>query len=171
MAFTTGIYSGLTPLLTSIHAITTFQSSTIPGASKYKVGLNDGTTWLIYLFASSGSYSLTQNGNNIVGNGQFNGTLQVAKIPTGNTTAEATYDANAGTYVTTMTLFGATEGTTGTYGFQFGTAGTSSTSVLHFALPHHQASFDSTTQGTATGYTFNRRPWVLCRHTRRHNGP
>jgi endo-1,3(4)-beta-glucanase len=151
MAFTTAIYSGVTPLLTSAHAIILFQSSTISGGSKYKVGLNDGTTWLIYVFASSGSYSLTQNGNNIVGNGQFNGYLQVAKIPTGNTTAETTYDAQAGTYVTTMTLYGATSGSTGTYGFQFGTAGKSSSSVLHFALPHHQASFDTTTQGTATG--------------------
>jgi len=151
MAWITGIYSGLTPLLPSIHAIISFQSSTVSGGSKYKVGLNDGTTWLIYVFPINGSYSLAQSGNSVVGNSPFNGYIQVAKIPIGSSTAEPIYDANAGTYVTSMTLFGATSGSTGTYGFQFGTAGISSSSVLHFALPHHQASFLSDTQGTATG--------------------
>jgi len=151
MAWITGIYSGLTPLLPSVHAIISFQSSTMSGGSKYKISLNDGTTWLIYVFPNSGSYSLTQNGNSVVGSGHFNGYIQVAKIPIGSSTAESIYDAQAGTYVTTMSLFGATSGSTGTYGFQFGTAGKSSSAVLHFALPHHQASFVSDTQRTATG--------------------
>lgn len=49
-----------------------------------------------------------------------------------------------------MTLFGATSGSTGIYNFQFNTVSISSSPVLHFALPHHQASFVSDTQGTAT---------------------
>lgn len=157
MAFITGIYSGLTPLFQTVgHAVLSFQASNLTSSTtKYKVGLNDGTTWLIYVFSSSGSsYSLSQNGSNIVGNGQLHGYVQIAKIPIEDTgTSEASYDAHAGTYVTSMTLFGSTEGSTGTYGYNFGIAGKSSSSgsVLHFALPHHQASFNATTQSTATG--------------------
>ena len=129
MAFITGVYNGLTPFLQTVgHSITSFQSSSISGSNtKYKVGLNDGTTWLIYVFSSS-PYSLSKSGDNVVGNGAFNGYIQVAKIPMGDSTAEATYDAHAGTYVTGMKLFGSTSGSTGYYGYQFTTAGTSSAS-------------------------------------------
>jgi endo-1,3(4)-beta-glucanase len=151
MAFITGIYNNLTPFLQTVgKAILSFQSSTLASGTKYKVSLNDGTTWLIYGFPSSGSFSLSQSGANLVGSGKFTGYIQVAKIPTGDTTSETLYDANAGTYVIGMQLFGSTSGSTGTYGFNFTVAGTS-TSVLHFALPHHQASFDATTQSGATG--------------------
>ena len=154
MAFISGVYAGLTPLLPTVgHAIISFQSYNLTSsATKYKVGLNDGTTWLIYVFPSgAGPYSLFQNGSVLLGHGQFSGIIQIAKIPNGNTTAEATYDSHAGTYVTSMTLFGSVQGSTGTYGYNFGTSGISSHSILHFALPHHQASFDNTTRGTATG--------------------
>ena len=151
MAFITGIYNGLTPLLQTVgRAILSFQSFTLSAGSKYKVSLNDGTTWLIYGFPSSGTFSLSQSGANLVSGSPFSGVVQVAKIPIGNTTSEALYDANAGTYVTGMQLFGSTSGSTGTYGYTFTTAGKSN-SVLHFALPHHQASFDANTQTGATG--------------------
>src|SRR5208282_4736475 len=124
MAFITGVYSGLTPLIQTVgHAISSFQSSKLSGSNtKYKVGLNDGTTWLMYVFPSTGSLSLSQNGMNIVGSSQFTGYIQIAKIPIGSTTAEAIYDANAGAYVTGMTLFGSTLGPKGIYGFKFTTA-------------------------------------------------
>jgi endo-1,3(4)-beta-glucanase len=152
MAYVTGIYSDLTPYLTtSGKAILSYQNYIAPSSTKYKVGFNDGTTWLIYAFPSTGNtFSLSQNGNSLVGNGKFSGYIQIAKIPTGNTAAEALYDAYSGTYVTGMALFGSTSSWTGTYGFKFTTAGKTSSSLLHFALPHHMASFDSTTQNTAT---------------------
>jgi endo-1,3(4)-beta-glucanase len=152
MAYITGIYSGLTPYLTtSGKAILSYVKYTAAKSTKYKVGFNDGTTWLIYAFPSSGNtFSFSQSGNNLVGNGKFNGYVQIAKIPTGNTAAEAVYDAYSGTYAMGMTLYGSTSGWTGTYGYEFTTAGVSSTSVLHFALPHHMASFSSITQSTAT---------------------
>ena len=153
MAFVTGVYSGLTPFLsTSGRAIISYQKYTATSSTKYKIGFNDGTTWLIYVFPSSGnSVSLSQSGNNLVGNGQLTGYIQIAKIPTGDTTSESTYDSYSGIYVSGMTLFGSTSGWTGTYGYKLTTAGRSSSSVLHFALPHHMAAFDSTTANTATG--------------------
>ena len=152
MAFTTGIYSGLTPCLSTVgRAILSYTKFTATGSTKYKVGFNDGTTWLIYAFPSSGnSFSFFQDGNNLVGNSRFSGYIQIAKIPSGDTTSEATYDTYSGIYVTGMSLFGSTAGWTGTYGYKFTTAGRSG-SPLHFALPHHIASFDATTQNTATG--------------------
>ena len=153
MAFITGIYSGLTPSLQTVgHAILSFQKTILSGANtKYKVSLNDGTTWLIYVFPSGGStFSLSQSGSALVGSGQLNGYIQIAKVPIGDTSSEAVYDASSGTYVTAMTLFGSTSGSTGTYGYNFTTGGVSKP-VLHFALPHHQASFNATTQNAATG--------------------
>src|SRR5271170_7447992 len=151
MAFITGIYNGLTPLLQTVgRAILSFQSFTLASGTKYKLGLNDSTTWLVYGFPSSGSFSLSQNGATLVSSRPFTGVIQIAKIPIGDTTSEALYDANSGTYVTGMQLFGSTSGSTETYGYTYTAAGKSK-SVLHFAFPHHQASFDTTTQSGATG--------------------
>jgi endo-1,3(4)-beta-glucanase len=153
MAFTTGVYTGLTPYLQTVgRAITSYAKYTASTSTKYKISFNDGTTWLIYAFPSSGnSFSFSQNGNSLVGNGKFTGYIQIAKIPVGDTTSESVYDTYSGNYVTGMKLFGSTTSITGTYGYQYTIAGKSSSSVLHFALPHHMASFDSTTQKTATG--------------------
>ena len=152
MAYITGIYSGLTPYLTTFgKAIISYQKYTASASTKYKIGFNDGTTWLVYAFSSSGNtFSLSQSGNSLIGNGKFSGYIQIAKIPIGNTSAEAVYDSYSGTYTTGITLFGSTSSWTGTYGFKFATAGRASGSLLHFALPHHTSSFDSTTQSTAT---------------------
>jgi endo-1,3(4)-beta-glucanase len=152
MAFTTGVYTNLTPYLQTVgRAITSYQKFASSSSTKYKVNFNDGTSWLIYAFPSyGGSFSFSQNGNSLVGNSKFSGYIQIAKIPTGDPTSEYTYDTYAGVYVTGMKLFGSTSGSTGTYGYKFTTAGRSSSSVLHFALPHHMDSFDATTQNTAT---------------------
>ena len=46
MAFITGIYSGLTPLVQTVgHGILSFQKMDIGPGPKYKVRLNDGTTF------------------------------------------------------------------------------------------------------------------------------
>ena len=151
MAFITGIYNNLTPFFQTVgRAILSFQSFTLAGGTKYKMSLNDGTTWLIYGFPSTGSFSLSQSGATLVSSSPFSGVVQIAKIPIGDTTSEALYDANAGTYVTAMALFGSTFGSVGTYGYTFTTAGKSN-SALHFAFPHHQASFDANTQNGGTG--------------------
>lgn len=153
MAFITGLYTGLTPSLTTVgHAILSFQSFGLSGANKkYKVSLNDGTTWLIYVFPwSDSTFSLSQIGSSLVGSGLLNGYIQIAKLPTGDTTSEVVYDSSAGTFVTSMQLFGSTSGSTGTYGYIFTTAGLPNP-VLHFALPHHQDSFDDATKNIATG--------------------
>jgi Glycosyl hydrolase family 81 N-terminal domain len=126
MAFVTGIYSDLNPSLQTVgHAILSFEKFNVSkSVTKYKVGFNDGTTWLVYVFPSGGaSYSLSQRGNNLVGNGQFTGYIQIAKIPIGDTTSEATYDNSSGTYSTGMNLFGSTSGLIGTYGYTFNAGG------------------------------------------------
>src|SRR5579862_6629974 len=101
MAYITGVYSNLTPYLqTSGRAILSYQKYTSSSSTKYKISFNDGTTWLIYAFPASGNtFSFSQSGNNLVGNGKFNGYIQIAKIPSGDTTAESTYDSYSGTYV------------------------------------------------------------------------
>jgi endo-1,3(4)-beta-glucanase len=155
MGFITGIYDGLTPLLsTSGKAIIEFKKSAIENGHKYKIGFNDGRTWLVYVFSSAGTqFTLSQVGQNLQGSAPFNGYIQIAKIPPGNNgeEAEATYDQFAGTYVTEVELFGSTSGTTGTYGYKFTTSGVPKSGALQFAFPHHVASFDGATQGAATG--------------------
>ena len=154
MGFVTGIYNGGTPLLQTgifFRSITKATTNPKSGVTKYTILLEDGKTWLLYASSSDINAALEFK---VVNNGlaqatsNFNGFIQIAKNPGGD--AEALYDAACGVYATTATLSGTANGASGSYTLSFSKAGTSGTTLLMFALPHHVQSFSSQTASAAT---------------------
>lgn len=151
MGLVTAIYNSSTPLLQSS---VSFLKLTYVGrinsnqTYKYTVGLNDGTTWALYVSPSNTGYAgntfTVLNANNIVGATGFSGTIQVAKIPSGSSDALSVYDKSAGVYATTASLSGSVSGKTGTYGLTWTKAGMTSQTLLMFALPHHMETLTTT---------------------------
>lgn len=63
-------------VISTIHAVVSFSSN---GAkTKYRVGLNNGQTWVVY---SSSGISLRNDGSRIVGDVLFSGLIRVAVLP------------------------------------------------------------------------------------------
>lgn len=146
-AFITAEYSGGTPVIqTGVFFLSVTKANTQPrpGVTKYKIKLNDGKTWLLYAYSTSGSPLELQVVNNglMRSKSTFSGTIQVAKDP-GN--GEALYDAACGQYATGVSLSGTAKGMHGAYSFGFKKAGLGGAPLLMFALPHHVQSFDTTT--------------------------
>ncbi|CAI5990821.1 unnamed protein product [Closterium sp. NIES-64] len=82
-----------TPMLTTIHAITGVEASS--DSSKYRVALNNGQTWLVYL---SSPLALRQDGAALVADAPFTGTMRVALLPgTSPQDEEAVLDAHVPT--------------------------------------------------------------------------
>jgi endo-1,3(4)-beta-glucanase len=151
-AFVTAIFNGAHPQIESgVFFRSVVRSSTDPksGVTKYKLLLEDGTTWLLYAYGTQGNPLNLQVVNNGMARATspFYGTVQVAKDP-GN--GEAMYDQACGAYATGVELSGTASGTTGTYTFKFQKGGMSGVKLAMFALPHHQASFDGATKAAMT---------------------
>ncbi|ROW08321.1 hypothetical protein VMCG_03014 [Cytospora schulzeri] len=145
--FITAEYNGGTPVIQTgvfFLNVTKVNTQPRPGVTKYRLELNDGKTWLLYAYSTSGSPLDLQVVNNglMRSNSTFSGTIQVAKDP-GN--GEALYDAACGQYATGVSLSGTARGMHGTYTFGFQKAGLTGAPLLMFALPHHVQSFDPTT--------------------------
>ncbi|EPY50774.1 endo-1,3-beta-glucanase Eng1 [Schizosaccharomyces cryophilus OY26] len=144
LAFTTAEYSNAVPeIFTSTFFMNAVVSASGSSATqKYKVTLSDGHIWLIYVFGDH--LTLNANGNQVlVGSNSFNGYIQIAKIPFGDTKAESIYDQHAGSYVTGISVSGHVDGDTGYYTFNLKTSGDSSVTPLHFLLPHQIESLSS----------------------------
>ena len=153
MGFVTGIYNGSTPVVqTGVFFRNITQSALSPkaGITKYTFVLEDGKTWLLYAYSSSGApLALTVVSNNLAqSRSNWYGIIQIAKNPGG--VAEALYDAACGAYATTASLSGSVYRATGTYSISFAKAGLASTSLLMFALPHHVQSFSPATNRSVT---------------------
>ncbi|KAI9890343.1 MAG: hypothetical protein M1814_004253 [Vezdaea aestivalis] len=156
MGFVTAKYNAATPLIQSSIFFRTLTAAGSPanGIAKYKIVLEDGKTWLLYLIATSGippQLEVTSN-SQITGTDQLSGFIQIAKNPEGNAANEAKYDASAGVYATQAEVSGTAKGVTGTYSLNWGKAGVadSNRKLIMFALPHHVQSFDSATAGLKT---------------------
>ncbi|CAI5498031.1 unnamed protein product [Closterium sp. Naga37s-1] len=65
-----------TPMLMTIHAMTGVEASS--DNSKYRVALNNGQTWLLYL---SSPLVMRQDGSALVADAPFTGTMRVALLP------------------------------------------------------------------------------------------
>ncbi|KAI5294618.1 hypothetical protein KEM52_003607 [Ascosphaera acerosa] len=156
--FVTAKYSAnLQPLLSTIVYFRNFSEvqGGVNGMSKYRVTLENNSTWLIYASADDGSHTqLSLHGNDtITGPPNFRGFIQVAKNPGGHD-GEAIFDYTAGAYPTTMNITGSvdSDSQTGTYHFLWSKqARNSSTPLLMYALPHHLESLDDRTRQGATG--------------------
>lgn len=161
-AFITARYHWATPLLQSgvgFDEITYVGEIVTNTTFKYRILLQNGYTWLVYISPSyelSPGYEvnkLTLINGTIQGPSGFNGIIQVAKVPGSTSTApdiQSIYDGAAGAYTTGANVTGTVEGTTGTYTFEWSQRGVTGQSLLMFALPHHLTSFSD---DTLTGLT------------------
>lgn len=157
MGMVTATYNTGTPLLqSSIFFRSMVYGGLLAGSgtARYTVTLMDGIVWYIYLTPSSGSTTPTltlASPQQIVGDKQFSGNIQVGKNPAGVAMAnvQALYDKAAGVYPTTAVITGLAKGTAGTYSLSWAKAGNTSKRLLMWALPHHVASFSSVTSSSA----------------------
>ncbi|KAF2770562.1 endo-1,3-beta-glucanase [Teratosphaeria nubilosa] len=157
MGFVTGVYNDGTPLIQSGVGITSLvYCGPVDNYMTYKyrasVGASNGSdsTWLIYVTPSEKSYKPNSftllDAKNVQGRSNFNGYIQIAKVPTdGGNRSELVYDAAAGVYPTSASISGSVSGQAGTYTLKWTKAGDTSRTLLMWALPHHVQSFSSAT--------------------------
>ncbi|KAF6840255.1 glycoside hydrolase family 81 protein [Colletotrichum plurivorum] len=148
MPFVTAQYTGATPVIRTgvfFRTVTRVTQDPKPGVAKYTFQLEDGKIWRLYAYATTGDQLDLQVVNNGYARSSrpFFGTIQICKDP-GN--GEAVLDQAAGVYPTTVELSGSVNGDTGSYTFKFAKEGHPDGKLLMYALPHHVASFDSTTR-------------------------
>lgn len=156
-ALLTSVYTDLTPEIFSGGAFTSFAPVTFKagagaaaGMSKYRITINNGDTWLVYLHSSNGgSTTMNQSSNALyTGPAGFSGVIQMAKLPLSYTSSdEEVYDSAAGTYATQNVISGTASGTTASYTFDFGPTSIAGNPLLSFLFPHQVA---SVTSGTST---------------------
>ncbi|CCH42382.1 putative secreted protein [Wickerhamomyces ciferrii] len=176
MGFSTAIYKGnLTPVLNSNVGFNKLVQEKSTGLDskiqKYRASLKNGVDWLIYITLpdSAGDFKLSStDGATITGSKAADGlVIQLAVAPKPD--LEQFYDQAAGTYVTSASVQGTSNGASANYEIKYETQGKSSLgNPIVFALPHHLKSFtqettkkstgitlDSTTKGTMVGYLTN----------------
>lgn len=157
MAFVTGVYNGGTPLIQSGVGITnvTYGGSVINSTTyKYRVLLQNGYTWLIYITPSNADYSQNSftllNAGTLQGPSGFNGYIQVTKVPPNTPGAESVYDKSAGVYPIAANITASVEGTSGTYTISWTKQGVTDRTLLMYALPHHVQTFSNSTSAGLT---------------------
>lgn len=155
MGYVTGIYTNLQPVIESGVFFRNVVSAGSPrqGIYKYRVALEDESSWLVYVASADGqdpNLKLVSN-SKLQGPSGFSGTIQVAKNPAG-TSGEKFYDNSAGVYPVEGNVSGAVSGAVGTYSLSWTKAGKDAqgTPLIMFALPHHVQSFNASTKGRVT---------------------
>lgn len=155
MGYVTAVYNNLQPLIESGVFIRKIASagSPRPGIFKYKVDLEDDTTWLLYATPADGQdpkFNLVSKAN-LRGPAGFSGTIQIAKNPAG-TSGEKFYDNSSGVYPVAGHISGSVAGDSGSYSLSWTKAGKDAegTPLIMFALPHHVQSFDQGTKDRIT---------------------
>ena len=154
MGFVTARYKNLRPVIQSTVTFSTLvkASGPRPGIFKYRIPLNDGKTWLIYLVPDDGQdpeLRLVSN-SQIQGARSWSGNIQVSKVPVG-TNDDSIYDGSAGVYPVSCVVSATTSASSGTYSLKWTKAGFQrGQPLLIFALPHHVQSFDTTTASRKT---------------------
>jgi endo-1,3(4)-beta-glucanase len=149
MGFVTARYYDLVPVIGSGVFFRSVTPVAAPrgGVQKWRVILEDGKTWLIYVCPNAGtpSLGLTLSGNDkLIGSGSFSGFIQVSKLSSGG--PESVIDSAAGAFPLTSTLSASVKGNTGSYTFAHSRYGKNNAGkLLMYALPHHMGSFNSAT--------------------------
>ncbi|KAE9975115.1 hypothetical protein BLS_002750 [Venturia inaequalis] len=153
MGFVTGVYKDCTPLIQSSVFFRNLQPAgqlNNGATSKFRIILEDGKTWLLYLTPQNaqGMETIDKTSNHeIKVRAGFTGTIQVAKLPHGS--PEDVYDRSAGAYAISCTISGDVEGEKGNYSLTWDKAGLPNPLIM-YALPHHLASFTRETAGSVT---------------------
>ncbi|KAJ5758059.1 uncharacterized protein N7511_006753 [Penicillium nucicola] len=155
MGYTTAIYNDLQPLIESgvFFRKVVDVGSTSHGIFKYKVDLQDDTTWLMYVTPADEKdpkFKLVSK-SSLRGPHGFSGTIQLAKNPAGKS-GEKVYDNSAGVYPVSGEIAGSVSDDEGSYSLSWTKAGkhVKNTPLLMFALPHHVHSFDEETKDRVT---------------------
>jgi endo-1,3(4)-beta-glucanase len=149
MGFVTARYYNLTPILSSgvFFRSVTSEYALRGGLQKWRITLEDGKIWLLYVCPAQGSSYLnfTSSGNGVLNsNSFFTGFIQIAKLS--DPGQEGIIDAAAGAFPVTTTLSAGVSGSTGTYSFSHSRYGVNNAgALLMYALPHHVSSFDDST--------------------------
>lgn len=127
MGFVTGVYKSCTPLIQSSVFFRDLQSAgqlNNGATSKFRIILEDGKTWLLYLTPQNAqgmeTFDKTSN-HEIKARAGFTGTIQVAKLPHGS--PEDVYDRSAGAYAISCTISGNVDGEKGNYSLTWEKAG------------------------------------------------
>ena len=143
MPYLTAVYNGLTPEVTTIHAILSI-NGTSPNATitddRFELVLNNGQTWVLY---ASETITLIYAGNNtLIGPGDWNGVLRMAILEGNNVaTNSALLDVHADTYPTGGAVTATATGDQAELVFDWQLAsmsGGAATMTLQCALPHHE---------------------------------
>ncbi|KAK3381429.1 glycoside hydrolase family 81 protein [Podospora didyma] len=151
-AFISAVFNGSTPLIQTgvfYKTVTRSTREAKSGITKYKLHLEDGSTWIVYAYHTRGDpLDLHVINNGLAeSKGPFYGVIQVAKDP-GN--GEPIYDQACGAYPTSVDLSGNAKDGKGSYTFTFKKSGMILTTLAMFALPHHTTSFDDATRANMT---------------------
>ena len=154
--FTTAIFTGAVPIIQSgvyFKTVTKVAADPKSNVRKFNFVLEDGTTWRLYAYKTSGEPLDLQTVNNgyVQSKKAFHGTIQIAKDPKVGK-SEAVLDNGCGIYARGMTLSGSTSGAQGTYSFEWTRAGHPTGPLYQFALPHHVSSFDASTKRRVADY-------------------
>lgn len=144
------IYHGsLTPLFstTSYFSNVQQQNSSISGSMKYIFEVSGTSKWVVYITFPDGSTSsnftltLSKDLRFVTANMAIDGLVVQTAILTDE--LSSVYDKHAGTYVTDVSLNGATSsGSVFEYSFDYKT-NSNKTDILVYLMPHHLASIDS----------------------------
>lgn len=156
MGFITAIYDQAKPVLsTGVFFRTLDYVQSLNGVThKYRIRLNDGSKWLLYVTptASQGVPPFTLiNSTTISGPADFAGMIQVTKNPA-EAEGEETFDSSAGAYAINATIYGSANGLSGRYSLSWAKGGVQSQTLLMYALPHHVESFDQETKTASRNY-------------------
>jgi endo-1,3(4)-beta-glucanase len=148
-------YGNTTPLIRSGVFFTGLLSAGMInayGTAKYRALLADGNFWLIYATPYVPGLStilVLKNSSVIQGAPNFNGFIQVAKLPqdpVASAATEKTYDKSAGVYATRGVLSGTASGSTGSYTISWMKSGFAKLPLMMYLLPHQVASLSSKSQ-------------------------
>ena len=151
MTAVTGEFNGGHPMIQTgvyFRSMTRVDTDPKTGVAKYNFLLEDGTTWIVYGYSTSGeglNLELTNQGL-AQSTAPFTGLVQIVKNP-GD--ADAALDDGAGIYPTDVSVSGSASGSSGSYTFTFSTLGTTEGNLYMYALPHHVESFNGETSGRA----------------------
>ncbi|SGZ54658.1 CIC11C00000000725 [Sungouiella intermedia] len=157
MGFFTAIYHGESTLRISSFNAITLLTQILPSDRNqlvYRVTLNSGISWLLFvtLPSSSTEFSLKIENGEIFGDRNLDGVIVQAAVAPSTTSLIPVYAAAAGQYVTSAKVVGALDCTSASYSFKYTSSGSSSAGVpLLFALPHHLQTLDDNVLNRFTG--------------------
>lgn len=157
MGFATGIYHKITPKLSSLVGFKALNEQSSPGngVSKYKIDLDNDSSWLLFVTCPNDeSVTFSQKGDDIVADKAVDGTI--VQLAFASDVDADGFDQAAGCYATDASLLADVSEDSVSYSLEYSTEGKSNSgNPLVFALPHHLDSLDDSTKDAVTKTKLN----------------